>query len=74
MHLMLVLGPFATIQAIATTLSLSGLLADHVFKYIGVHPNKLEMFSLTFAGDRNIGLHYVLSGLVWLIQLPLFSI
>ncbi|KAG5609192.1 hypothetical protein H5410_020473 [Solanum commersonii] len=88
MQLMLVLGPFATMQAIAATFS--GLLADHVFKYIGVHANKLEMFSLAFAGDRNIGihymfslafagdrnigLHYVLYGLVGLYNYPYFPI
>ncbi|PHT97070.1 Protein TRANSPORT INHIBITOR RESPONSE 1 [Capsicum chinense] len=43
-------------------LSLSGLLTDHVFEYIGVHAKKLEMLSLAFAGDSDIGLHYVLSG------------
>ncbi|CAN4101954.1 unnamed protein product [Withania somnifera] len=43
-------------------LSLSGLLTDRVFKYIGVHAKKLEMLSLAFAGDSDLGLHYVLSG------------
>ncbi|PHT29030.1 Protein AUXIN SIGNALING F-BOX 2 [Capsicum baccatum] len=43
-------------------LSLSGLLTDRVFEYIGVHAKKLEMLSLAFAGDSDLGLHYVLSG------------
>ncbi|KAH0664687.1 hypothetical protein KY285_025893 [Solanum tuberosum] len=43
-------------------LSLSGLLTDSVFEYIGVHAKKLEMLSLAFAGDSDLGLHYVLSG------------
>nr|AAC32254.1 unknown [Solanum lycopersicum] len=43
-------------------LSLSGLLTDRVFEYIGVHAKKLEMLSLAFAGDSDIGLLYVLSG------------
>ncbi|PHT60797.1 Protein TRANSPORT INHIBITOR RESPONSE 1 [Capsicum annuum] len=42
-------------------LSLSGLLTDCVFEYIGVHAKKLEMLSLAFAGDSDLGLHYVLS-------------
>ncbi|KAK4717867.1 hypothetical protein R3W88_016205 [Solanum pinnatisectum] len=43
-------------------LSLSGLLTDRVFEYIGSHAKKLEMISLAFVGDSNLGLHYVLSG------------
>ncbi|KAK4363613.1 hypothetical protein RND71_018854 [Anisodus tanguticus] len=43
-------------------LSLSGLLTDRVFEYIGAHAKKLEMLSLAFAGDSDLGLHYVLSG------------
>ncbi|PHT44551.1 Protein TRANSPORT INHIBITOR RESPONSE 1 [Capsicum baccatum] len=43
-------------------LSLSGLLTDLVFEYIGVHAMKLEILSLAFAGDSDLGLHYVLSG------------
>ncbi|XP_055830656.1 protein TRANSPORT INHIBITOR RESPONSE 1-like isoform X2 [Solanum dulcamara] len=43
-------------------LSLSGLLTDRMFEYIGVHAKKLEMLSLAFAGDSDLGLHYVLSG------------
>ncbi|CAA2970606.1 TRANSPORT INHIBITOR RESPONSE 1-like [Olea europaea subsp. europaea] len=43
-------------------LSLSGLLTDRVFEYIGTHAKKLEMLSLAFAGDSDLGLHHVLSG------------
>ncbi|KAK4482213.1 hypothetical protein RD792_009355 [Penstemon davidsonii] len=43
-------------------LSLSGLLTDQVFEYIGTHAKKLEMLSIAFAGDSDLGLHHVLSG------------
>lgn len=43
-------------------LSLSGLLTDRVFEYIGTHAKKLEMLSLAFAGDTDLGLHHILSG------------
>ncbi|MCL7052101.1 hypothetical protein MKW94_026933 [Papaver nudicaule] len=43
-------------------LSLSGLLTDRVFEYIGAHAKKLEMLSVAFAGDSDLGLHHVLSG------------
>ncbi|KAK4273168.1 hypothetical protein QN277_021621 [Acacia crassicarpa] len=43
-------------------LSLSGLLTDRVFEYIGSYGKKLEMLSVAFAGDSDLGLHYVLSG------------
>ncbi|CAI8615036.1 unnamed protein product [Vicia faba] len=43
-------------------LSLSGLLTDRVFEYIGAHAKKLEMLSVAFAGDSDLGLHYMLSG------------
>ncbi|KAL6505084.1 GPI-anchored mannoprotein [Orobanche gracilis] len=43
-------------------LSLSGLLSDRVFKYIGTHGKKLEILSIAFAGDSDLGLHHVLSG------------
>ncbi|XP_058728166.1 protein TRANSPORT INHIBITOR RESPONSE 1-like [Vicia villosa] len=42
-------------------LSLSGLLTDHVFEYIGTHAKKLEMLSIAFAGARDLDLHYLLS-------------
>lgn len=43
-------------------LSMSGLLTDRVFEYIGKHAKKLEMLSIAFAGDSDLGLHHVLSG------------
>ncbi|CAM9002643.1 unnamed protein product [Rhodiola kirilowii] len=43
-------------------LSLSGLLTDRVFEYIGMHAKKLKMLSVAFAGDSDIGLHHLLSG------------
>ncbi|KAK7259438.1 hypothetical protein RIF29_25045 [Crotalaria pallida] len=43
-------------------LSLSGLLTDRVFEYIGTHAKKLEMLSVAFAGESDLGLHHVLSG------------
>ncbi|KAA8549206.1 hypothetical protein F0562_000890 [Nyssa sinensis] len=43
-------------------LSLSGLLTDRVFEYIGTHAKKLEMLSVAFAGDSDLGLHHMLSG------------
>ncbi|GMI66567.1 TRANSPORT INHIBITOR RESPONSE 1 [Hibiscus trionum] len=43
-------------------LSLSGLLTDRVFEYIGTYAKKLEMLSVAFAGNSDLGLHHVLSG------------
>ncbi|OEL14053.1 Transport inhibitor response 1-like protein [Dichanthelium oligosanthes] len=43
-------------------LSVSGLLTDHVFKSIGAHADRLEMLSIAFAGNSDLGLHYILSG------------
>ncbi|KAF5455171.1 hypothetical protein F2P56_024774 [Juglans regia] len=43
-------------------LSLSGLLTDRVFQYIGTHAKKLEMLSVAFAGESDLGLHHILSG------------
>ncbi|KAK3041441.1 hypothetical protein RJ639_000418, partial [Escallonia herrerae] len=43
-------------------LSLSGLLTDRVFEYIGTRGRKLEMLSIAFAGESDLGLHHVLSG------------
>ncbi|GLT42520.1 hypothetical protein SLA2020_165150 [Shorea laevis] len=43
-------------------LSLSGLLTDRVFEYIGTYAKKLEMLSVAFAGNTDLGLHHVLSG------------
>ncbi|KAJ1423867.1 Leucine-rich repeat domain superfamily [Sesbania bispinosa] len=43
-------------------LSLFGLLTNRVFEYIGTYAKKLEMLSVAFAGDSDLGLHRVLSG------------
>ncbi|XP_059437800.1 protein TRANSPORT INHIBITOR RESPONSE 1-like [Corylus avellana] len=43
-------------------LSLSGLLTDRVFEYIGTFAKKLEMLSVAFAGESDLGLHHILSG------------
>ncbi|XP_071738297.1 protein TRANSPORT INHIBITOR RESPONSE 1-like [Rutidosis leptorrhynchoides] len=52
-------------------LSMSGLLTDRVFEYIGKHANKLDMLSIAFAGDSDLGLHHVLSGCVSLRKLEI---
>ena len=43
-------------------LSLSGLLTDQVFLYIGMYAEQLEMLSLAFAGESDKGMLYVLNG------------
>ncbi|WOL01753.1 transport inhibitor response 1-like protein Os04g0395600 [Canna indica] len=43
-------------------LSLSGLLTDQVFLYIGMHAKCLEMLSIAFAGNSDKGMIYVLDG------------
>ncbi|KAF9622420.1 hypothetical protein IFM89_031223 [Coptis chinensis] len=43
-------------------LSLSGLLTDQVFLYIGMYAELLEMLSVAFAGDSDKGMLYVLNG------------
>lgn len=43
-------------------LSLSGLLTDQVFLYIGMYAERLEMLSVAFAGDSDKGMNYVLNG------------
>ncbi|CAL5370390.1 unnamed protein product [Camellia sinensis] len=43
-------------------LSLSGLLTDQVFLYIGMYAEQLEMLSIAFAGDSDKGMLYVLNG------------
>ncbi|XP_050232048.1 protein AUXIN SIGNALING F-BOX 2-like [Mercurialis annua] len=45
-----------------TRLSLSGLLTDQVFLYIGMYAEQLEMLSIAFAGDSDKGMQYVLNG------------
>jgi hypothetical protein len=43
-------------------LSVSGLLTDQVFLYIGMYAEQLEMLSIAFAGDTDKGMLYVLNG------------
>ncbi|XP_030539569.1 protein AUXIN SIGNALING F-BOX 2-like [Rhodamnia argentea] len=43
-------------------LSLSGLLTDQVFYYIGMYAEQLEMLSIAFAADSDKGMLYVLNG------------
>ncbi|KAF7129331.1 hypothetical protein RHSIM_Rhsim10G0002100 [Rhododendron simsii] len=43
-------------------LSLSGLLTDQVFLYIGMYAEQLEMLSVAFAGETDKGMLYVLNG------------
>jgi hypothetical protein len=43
-------------------LSISGLLTDSVFLYIGMYAERLEMLSVSFAGDTDNGMIYVLNG------------
>ncbi|THU53750.1 hypothetical protein C4D60_Mb10t17730 [Musa balbisiana] len=43
-------------------LSLSGLLTDQVFLYIGLYAKCLEMLSIAFAGDSDKGMVYILKG------------
>nr|AAK01147.1 GRR1-like protein 1 [Arabidopsis thaliana] len=43
-------------------LSVSGLLSDKAFKYIGKHAKKVRMLSIAFAGDSDLMLHHLLSG------------
>lgn len=43
-------------------LSLSGLLTDQVFLYIGMYAEQLEMLSVAFAGNSDKGMQYVLKG------------
>ncbi|CAI9755224.1 unnamed protein product [Fraxinus pennsylvanica] len=43
-------------------LSVSGLLTDQVFLYIGMYAEQLEMLSIAFAGNSDKGMMYVLNG------------
>ncbi|KAI3442420.1 F-box domain-containing protein [Psidium guajava] len=43
-------------------LSISGLLTDQVFYYIGTYAEQLEMLSIAFAGDSDKAMLYVLNG------------
>jgi hypothetical protein len=43
-------------------LSISGLLTDKVFMYIGKYAKHLEMLSIAFAGDSDKGMMHVMNG------------
>jgi hypothetical protein len=43
-------------------LSISGLLTDKVFMYIGKYAKQLEMLSIAFAGDSDRGMMHVMNG------------
>lgn len=43
-------------------LSMTGLLTDQVFLYIGMYAEQLEMLSIAFAGDGDKGMQFVLNG------------
>ncbi|KAI5558543.1 hypothetical protein POPTR_017G061600v4 [Populus trichocarpa] len=43
-------------------LSMTGLLTDKVFLYIGMYAEQLEMLSIAFAGDTDKGMQYLLNG------------
>ncbi|KAL3627636.1 hypothetical protein CASFOL_028999 [Castilleja foliolosa] len=43
-------------------LSVSGLLTDLTFEYIGKYAKKLETLSVAFAGGSDLGMQYVLEG------------
>ncbi|GMH24415.1 hypothetical protein Nepgr_026258 [Nepenthes gracilis] len=43
-------------------LSISGLLSDKVFLYIGTYAEQLEMLSIAFAGESDKAMLYVLNG------------
>lgn len=43
-------------------LSISGLLTDKVFMFIGKYAKQLEMLSIAFAGDSDEGMMHVLNG------------
>ena len=43
-------------------LSVSGLLTDRVFFYIGKYAHKVEMLSIAFAGESDRGMQHVMEG------------
>lgn len=45
-----------------TRFSLSGLLSDKVFGYIGMFAKRVEMLSLAFAGESNLGMQRIMEG------------
>lgn len=42
--------------------SLSGLLTDKVFRYIGMYAKQVEMLSLAFAGESDLGMQRIMEG------------
>ena len=52
-------------------LSLSGLLTDKAFEYIGMHGKNLERLSVAFAGESDVGLQHVLRGCISLKKLEI---
>ncbi|CAI0406889.1 unnamed protein product [Linum tenue] len=44
-------------------LSISGLLTDLTFKYIGEYAKNMETLSVAFAGSSDLGMQYVMEGL-----------
>ncbi|XP_047314640.1 protein AUXIN SIGNALING F-BOX 2-like [Impatiens glandulifera] len=55
-------------------LSVSGLLTDKVFLYIGMYAEQLEMLSIAFAGKCDKGMLYVLNGCKKLKELEIRNI
>eukprot|EP00250_Pteridium_aquilinum_P012774 c20934_g1_i1 orf=924-2624(-) len=45
-----------------TRFSLSGLLTDKAFGYIGIYAKQMEMLSLAFAGDSDLGMQRIMKG------------
>lgn len=45
-----------------TRFSLSGLLSDKAFSYIGMYAKQVEMLSLAFAGESNLGMQRIMEG------------
>jgi hypothetical protein len=56
-----------------TRLSLSGLLTDQVFLYIGKYAERLEMLSIAFAGDSDKAMLYILNGCKKLRKLEIMN-
>ncbi|KAH7387757.1 hypothetical protein KP509_16G039600 [Ceratopteris richardii] len=52
-------------------LSLSGMLTDKAFEYIGNFGKKLRRLSIAFAGGSNVGMQYVLHGCTSLQKLEI---
>jgi hypothetical protein len=54
-----------------TRLSVSGLLTDKAFEYIGLYGKLIRTLSVAFAGDSDLGLRYVLEGCMKLQKLEI---